>query len=206
MKRILLKYQENIEKKTYSKFLQEEAQRLTKLIDELQKEQKDKPASANYSRQASIGIEFCNSVKAKLQAWNVIDDVPVVYDESDFDFSIGGQKRIMCGKGSRGVTCTAILMTLIEFCKQKGIPFSQLPVVDSPLTAHFNDERVDADETTQSKFFNYCNETKFDYQLILIDNKMSPAAERETMSGIHFIEFSESNRNGFYLGKVEEQS
>lgn len=206
LKNTLLKYQENIEKKTYRQFLQEEAQRLSKQIDALQKEQKVKPERAIYTRQTSIGVEFCNSVKEKLQAWNVIGDVPVVYDEADFDFSIGGQKRIMCGKGSRGVTCTAILMTLIEFCKQMDIPFSQLLVVDSPLTAHFNDERVDADKTTQSKFFKYCNETKFDYQLILIDNKMPPASERESMKGIHFIEFSESIRNGFYLGKDEAQS
>lgn len=201
LKATLLKYQENIEKKAYSTFLQAEAQRLSKQIDELKKEQKAKTKADDYTRQSSIDTNFCNSVKSKLQAWNVIGDETVVYDESLFDFSIGGQKRILCGKGSRGVTCTAILMTLIEFCKEEGIPFSQLLVVDSPLTAHFNDERVDADQTTQARFFKYCNETEFDYQLILIDNKAPSITDRENMNGIHFIEFSESSRNGFYLGK-----
>lgn len=203
LKATLLKYQENIEKKAYSTFLQAEAQRLNKQIDDLQKQQKERPDNSNYNRSASIGHEFCESIKSKLENWNVIGDVPVVYEDTEFDFNIGGQKRIMCGKGSRGVTCTAILMTLIEFCKQEEIPFSQLLVIDSPLTAHFDDETVDADETTQSKFFNYCNETDFDYQLILIDNKAPSSEERNEMNGIHFIEFSQSSRNGFYLGKKE---
>lgn len=203
LKETLLKYQENIEKKAYSSFLQEEAQRLSKKIDELLKQQKERPENTNYIRQASIDLDFCNSIKIKLKDWNVIGDVPVVYEDSEFDFSIGGQKRVMCGKGSRGVTCTAILMTLIEYCQEKGIPFSKMLVVDSPLTAHFDDERVDADETTQAKFFKYCNDTEFNYQLILIDNKAPTQTERENMNGIHFIEFSESNRNGFYIGKQE---
>lgn len=201
LKTTLLKYQENIEKKAYSRYLQEETQRLNKQIDELLKQQKEKPETSNYNRQASIELEFCDSIKAKLKDWNVIGDVPVVYEDTEFDFSIGGQKRIMCGKGSRGVTCTAILMTLVEYCQQRDIPFSQMLVVDSPLTAHFDDERVDADETTQAKFFKYCNDTEFSYQLILIDNKAPSAAERGQMTGIHFIEFSENGRNGFYLGK-----
>lgn len=204
LKETLLKYQENIEKKAYSTFLQEEAQRLNKKINELQKQQKEKPENTNYIRQASIDLDFCNSIKIKLKDWNVIGDVPVVYEDSEFDFSIGGQKRVMCGKGSRGVTCTAILMTLIEYCQEKGIPFSKMLVVDSPLTAHFDDERVDADETTQAKFFKYCNDTEFNYQLILIDNKAPTQTERENMNGIHFIEFSESGRNGFYMGKKDE--
>lgn len=203
LKSTLLKYQENIEKKAYSLFLQEEAQRLNKKIDELQKQQKEKPNNPNYERSAAIGLEFCESIKSKLKDWNVIGDVPVEYEDTAFDFSIGGQKRIMCGKGSRGVTCTAILMTLIEYCQQKRIPFSQMLVVDSPLTAHFDDERIDADETTQAKFFKYCNDTEFNYQLILIDNKAPSQKERGNMNGIHFIEFSESERNGFYIGKEE---
>lgn len=202
LKAALLKYQENIEKKVYSTFLQDEVQRLNKQIADLQKRQKAKPKNSNYARESSIDRDFCNSIKTKLLDWNVIGDVPIVYNEAEFDFSIGGQKRTMSGKGKRGVTCTAIMMTLIEFCKQKEIPFSQILVVDSPLTAHFNDERVDVDSTTQARFFNYCNKTAFDYQLILIDNKAPSATEREKMNGIHFIEFSERNRNGFYLGKA----
>ncbi len=202
LKATLLKYQENIEKKVYETFLQEEAQRLTRQIVNLREQQKTKPKSLNYIRQASIDIDFCNSIKAKLQAWKVVDeDVSISYDEAGFDFIIGEQKRTMSGKGRRGVTCTAIMMTLIEFCKQKNIPFSQLLVVDSPITAHFDDGRVAADQTIQTRFFDYCNKTDFDYQLILIDNKAPSTSERKKMNGIHFIEFSERHRNGFYLGK-----
>lgn len=204
LKKALLKYKENVEKKVYANFLQAEALRFSKLIDNLQIKLKTKPNIPEYSRQATIDDDFCNSVKSKLQAWNVIGDVPVFYEDKEFDFNIGGQKRTMCGKGTRGVTCTAIIMTLIEYCKKKSIPFSELLVVDSPLTAHFDDEHVDADQTTQARFFKYCNEHDFDYQLILIDNKAPDALKRSSMEGINFIEFSDLGRKGFYLGKREK--
>lgn len=204
LKKALLKYKENVEKKVYANFLQAEALRFSKLIDNLQIKLKSKPNIPEYSRQATIDDDFCNSVKSKLQAWNVIGNVPVLYEDKEFDFNIGGQKRTMCGKGTRGVTCTAIIMTLIEYCKKKGIPFSELLVVDSPLTAHFDDEHVDADQTTQARFFKYCNEHDFDYQLILIDNKAPDALKRSSMEGINFIEFSDLGRKGFYLGKKEK--
>ena len=204
LKKALLKYKENVEKKVYANFLQAEALRFSKLIDNLQIKLKSKPNIPEYSRQATIDDDFCNSVKSKLQAWNVIGNVPVFYEDKEFDFNIGGQKRTMCGKGTRGVTCTAIIMTLIEYCKKKGIPFSELLVVDSPLTAHFDDEHVDADQTTQARFFKYCNEHDFDYQLILIDNKAPDALKRSSMEGINFIEFSDLGRKGFYLGKREK--
>ena len=64
------------------------------------------------------------------------------------------------------------------------------------------DNTLYADETTQSKFFKYCNENIKDYQLIIIDNKAPNIKERETLSDINYIEFSEDGRNGFYLGKT----
>lgn len=118
LKKALLKYKENVEKKVYANFLQAEALRFSKLIDNLQSKLKSKPNIPEYSRQATIDDDFCNSVKSKLQAWNVIGNVPVFYEDKEFDFNIGGQKRTMCGKGTRGVTCTAIIMTLIEYCKK----------------------------------------------------------------------------------------
>ena len=136
--------------------------------------------------------------------WNVIgENDPVVFDENGFDFVIGGKKRLTCGKGARGVTCSAILMTLLEFCQLKDIPFSNVLVLDSPITAHFTDGKVPVEETTQSQFFKYCNERINDYQLIIIDNKSPKSNERENLSNINFIEFSKDGRNGFYLGKIE---
>ena len=199
----LKRYQDNIEKKAEAKFLQEELQRLYKKLDALEKERKAKPASPEYNRQTTINEEFCQLVQKKLIDWNVItENEPIVFDENGFDFVIGGKGRLTCGKGARGVTCSAILMSLLEFCKLKNIPFSDVMVLDSPITAHFSDNTLYADETTQSKFFKYCNENIKDYQLIIIDNKAPNIKERETLSDINYIEFSEDGRNGFYLGKT----
>ena len=122
-----------------------------------------------------------------------------------FDFVLGGKKRLTCGKGARGVTCSAILMTLLEYCDEKNIPFSNLLVLDSPITAHFDEETEDLDETTQSKFFKYCNDNINDYQLIIIDNKSPNEEERRVLTNINYIEFSKNGRNGFYLGKIESK-
>ena len=158
---------------------------------------------SNYSRFTNIKEEFCDMLKVKLVNWNVIrDGDAVVFDEDGFDFVLGGKKRLTCGKGARGVTCSAILMTLLEYCDGKNIPFSKFLVLDSPITAHFDEATEALDETTQLKFFKYCNDNVKDYQLIIIDNKFPNEIERKSLENFNFIEFSKKGRNGFYLGKM----
>lgn len=213
----LQKYQENIEKKAEVKFLGEESNRLYQKLAILKAQESTKPQIEPYVRTTNIGEDFCNKLKAKLVDWSVLENgAAVVFDESGFDFVLGGKKRLSCGKGARGVTCSAILMTLLEYCDEKDIPFSNLLVLDSPITAHFSkkkvknddisEEKVVLDDTTQSKFFKYCNDNINDYQLIIIDNKSPNEAERQVLNNINYIEFSESGRNGFYLGKMEDKS
>ena len=206
IKNLLARYQENIEKKTETRFLQEESQRLYKKLAELEKEKTKKTATPEYKRETSINEEFCNLVKEKLVYWNVLkENEPIVFDENGFDFVLGGKERITCGKGARGVTCAAILMSLLEYCLLKDIPFSNVLVLDSPITAHFSDGKQFAEQTTQTRFFKYCNDHIKDYQLIIIDNKSPEPSDRANLTNINYIEFSKEGRNGFYLGKSENQ-
>ena len=205
IKNLLARYQENIEKKTEARFLQEESQRLYKKLAELEKEKTKRPAAPEYKRETSINEEFCNLVKEKLVYWNVLkENEPVVFDENGFDFVLGGKERITCGKGARGVTCAAILMSLLEYSLLKDIPFSNVLVLDSPITAHFSDGKQFAEQTTQTRFFKYCNDNIKDYQLIIIDNKSPEPNYRANLTNINYIEFSIEGRNGFYLGKKEK--
>ena len=200
IKETLRQYQKNIEKKAESNYLASELSRLLKKLDKLNKEQTQKPAVEPYIRQTDIKEDFCKDLKEKLVAWNLLrENDTVVFDENGFDFVLGAKDRLSCGKGSRGVTCSAILMTLVEYCHKKDIPFSNFLVIDSPITAHYDDEDMVADETTQAKFFKYCNDTAFDYQLILIDNKAPDEVRRGELSNIHYIQFTKEK--GFYLGK-----
>lgn len=202
MRSLLARYQEHLEKKAEVKFLTEQVRRLYQELSILKQEEKTKPQTEKYIRTTDINEEFCDMLKEKLVDWNIIgENDAVVFDEDGFDFVLGGKKRLTCGKGARGVTCSAILMTLLEFCDRKEIPFSKLLVLDSPITAHFDSERMTAEETTQSRFFAYCNDHVTDYQLILIDNKSPNVEERQRLTNINYIEFSEDGRNGFYLGK-----
>ncbi len=202
MRGLLSRYQTNLEKKAEVKFLTEEVRRLYQELSILKQEEKTKPQTEKYIRTTNIKEEFCNMLKEKLVDWNIIgENDTVVFDEDGFDFVLGGKKRLTCGKGARGVTCSAILMTLLEFCDIREIPFSKLLVLDSPITAHFDSGKLTAEETTQSRFFAYCNAHVSDYQLILIDNKSPNEKERQRLTNINYIEFSEEGRNGFYLGK-----
>lgn len=200
IKETLRQYQKNIEKKAESNYLASELSRLLKKLDKLNKEQTQKPVAEPYIRQTDIKEDFCRDLKEKLVAWNLLKESEiVVFDENGFDFILGTKDRLSCGKGSRGVTCSAILMTLVEDCYKKDIPFSNFLVIDSPITAHYDGEDMEADETTQAKFFKYCNDTAFDYQLILIDNKSPDEVMRAQLSNIHYIQFTKEN--GFYQGK-----
>ncbi|MCH5218092.1 MAG: hypothetical protein J1F07_06030 [Muribaculaceae bacterium] len=195
----LLRYQHNIENKTRLNDLQVETQNLRTEYKKLENDlkgvsQKQEP----YNKESNIKDEFCNQLKQKLQEWELDDSQTVVFNESKFDFVLGGKDRLSCGKGARGVTCTAILMTLVEFCINHDIPFTRTLVIDSPITAHFSDEKLPAEETTQYKFFKYINDKVTDYQLIVIDNKSPKPEDRTNLSNINYIEFSSDGRQGFY--------
>ena len=203
IKETLRQYQKNIEKKAESNYLASELSRLLKKLDKLNKEQSQKPVVEPYVRQTDIKEDFCRDLKEKLVAWNLLkENDTVVFDENGFDFILGVKDRLSCGKGSRGVTCSAILMTLVEDCYKKDIPFSNFLVIDSPITAHYDGEKMEADETTQARFFKYCNDTNFDYQLILIDNKAPDEEKRDQLTNIHYIQFTKES--GFYQGRSIE--
>lgn len=193
----LMRYQHNIENKTRLNDLQEETQYLRNEYNKLKNDLKDAgQKQESYDKESNIKDEFCNLLKQKLQEWELDDSQTVVFDESKFDFILGGKDRLSCGKGARGVTCTAILMTLVEFCIKHDIPFTRTLVIDSPITAHFSDEKLPAEETTQYKFFQYINDKVTDYQLIVIDNKSPKQEDRTNLSNINYIEFSSDGRRG----------
>lgn len=204
IKGVLAKYQDNLQKKAEAKFLEEEARRLYQKLAILKQEEKTNPQKEAYIRTTNIGEDFCEKLKTKLVEWNVLaPDESVIFNEDGFDFVLGGKQRLSCGKGARGVTCAAILMTLVEYCDENDIPFSNVLVLDSPITAHFDDGKIPAEETTQAKFFKYCNDNISGYQLIIIDNKSPKPEDRETLTNINYIEFADDGRRGFYLGKTE---
>lgn len=202
IKETLIRYQHNIENKTRLNGLQEDTQNLRTEYKRLEDDLKGvSQKQDSYNKESNIKDEFCNLLKQKLQDWELDDSQTVTFNESQFDFVLGGKDRLSCGKGARSVTCTAILMTLVEFCIKHDTPFTRTLVIDSPITAHFSDERLPVEETTQYKFFKYINDQIKDYQLIVIDNKSPEKKDRELLSNINYIEFSSEGRQGFYPTK-----
>lgn len=182
---------------------------MTKELSELKKSLTNKQVLTIPSRNKLPAKEFYDTVKEKMVAWNLENHETIVMNLDDFDFTLGGKRRITCGKGYRGITATAIMMSLVEDCIYRNVPFTRLLVTDSPITAHFGkeDKKTDADdleENVQRSFFQYMEDKNWNYQLIMMDNKHPYTDQRKTMKNIHFIEFSETGRKGFYVGKRKE--
>ena len=206
---LLKRIELNWEKKTRLKHLEEDSFRLTKELSELKKSLTNKQVLTIPSRNKLPAKEFYDTVKEKMVAWNLENHETIVMNLDDFDFTLGGKRRITCGKGYRGITATAIMMSLVEDCIYRNVPFTRLLVTDSPITAHFGkeDKKTDADdleENVQRSFFQYMEDKNWNYQLIMMDNKHPYTDQKKIMKNIHFIEFSETGRKGFYVGKRKE--
>lgn len=210
-KDLLKRIESNWEKKTRLNHLEEDALRLTGELSELKKSLTNKQVQTIPTRSVLPTKEYYDVVKEKMLAWNLENHETIIMHLDDYDFTLGGKRRITCGKGYRGITATAIMMSLVEDCIRRNVPFTRLLVTDSPITAHFGEEekKTDADdleENVQRSFFQYMENKGWNYQLIMMDNKHPYADQKKTMKNIHFIEFSEiANRKGFYIGKDKDK-
>lgn len=56
-------------------------------------------------------------------------------------------------------------------------------------------------------FATYCNSRKWEYQIIIIDNKISTNEfDLSLLNNIHFIRFGTEKRKGFFEGSNKENS
>ena len=132
----------------------------------------------------------------------------ITFDYKQFDIMIGDRHRRSYGQGNRGVSCAAMMIALMDFCHNSNRAFSSLLVLDSPMSTRYDGKTSNEDNRkigVLDAFATYCNNRQWDYQIIIIDNKISTNEfDLSSLNNINFIKFGTEERNGLFIGKTKE--
>ncbi|MBE5322167.1 hypothetical protein IM793_23645 [Pedobacter sp. MR2016-19] len=157
----------------------------------------------------SLLTDLCWFIEKRLQNWNYENSVKIDFDShyNTFDIVISGKTRKSYGKGKRSISYAACLIGLLDYCQSNTRNFSNLIVLDSPLTTY--EEKQKGTTTTESiqteilkSFFIDIIALPNNSQVILFDNK---TPDSDTLSAIqdklHLVTFTGtkgSGRQGFF--------
>ena len=191
---------------------------LKELIERKEKEQKDAEALlAEIGRRKTkkeeekdyINDQYLAALKDVLMGFNFIkDEDEVSFSLQDFDITVNGKSRATYGKGNRAITCTAALLSLMDFLISKERNISRLIVLDSPVCTKYDGNSDDSerpDDHVLDAFAKYCNDKEWPYQVIIMDNKIdsSEQIDKTKYPNIHFVEFGTEERPGLFLTRLE---
>lgn len=114
--------------------------------------------------------------------------------DKEIDFSINGEERETFGKGYRSIIASIFHITLLMYCQEKGLPHSNLLILDSPVNA-FRDLEANEKlpESVQNKFFKFIAENFSREQIIVIEND---SVLKDLEKNINLIEFTHDNNYG----------
>jgi DNA repair exonuclease SbcCD ATPase subunit len=148
-------------------------------------------------------------IQDRLKTWNYEENPQVTFDSKTtvFDIIVSGKSRQSNGKGIRGLLYAACVLGLSDYCMEKGINNPNLVLLDSPLTAlkgkgEVRDE-VDnkggnkVSDTVKRFFFKDLAKTSDRRQIIIFDNEIPKAPEKDLMNVIIFTGDGTIGRSGF---------
>lgn len=153
--------------------------------------------------------ELCEFIEQRLQSWNYENSVKVNFDShyNTFDITISGKNRRSYGKGKRSISYAACLIGLLDYCQTNNRAFSNLIVLDSPLTTYEEKQRGSvASEVIQTEilksFFLNIVKIPTSSQVIIFDNKIPDTETLDAVSDklnmILFTGRKDSGREGFF--------
>lgn len=209
IKDILGRSEKNHEKKVKYSQLQEKKEQLNKKFNNIQETLNNISSKLSSTRRQVIQQDYFDLVKNILLKWNFMkDEEDITFDYKQFDIMIGNKHRRSYGQGNRGVSCAAMMIALMDFCQKNERPFSSLLVLDSPMSTRY-DGKVFGDDNRKmgvlDAFATYCNNRKWEYQIIIIDNKISTNDfDLSSLNNIHFVRFGTENRQGLFQGIVQK--
>ena len=206
-------YSESLEKYNRLDFLNEQSNELfheqSILNDQLSKKlEADKSDLLNYTQLAIIS----KYVENRLSAWNYEQDVHVNFDSSHrvFDIVISGKSRKSYGKGKRAISYSACILGMLDYCYLNNMPFSNLIMLDSPLTTFQDAIGEDQDEEVTdlivNSFFKDIASTPDDCQVIIFDNKTPTSEIGIEFKITSFTGNKDVGRSGFFGASTEETS
>ncbi|WP_035649850.1 hypothetical protein [Flavobacterium sp. ASV13] len=157
----------------------------------------------------SLITDLCWFIEQRLQNWNYENAVKVNFDShyNIFDIIISGKNRRSYGKGKRSISYAACLIGLLDYCQTNDRNFSNLLVLDSPLTTYEEKQKINvATESIQTEilksFFIDLVKIPANSQVIIFDNKMPDEETYNSLSSkLNMIVFTGqkgSGREGFF--------
>ena len=199
LKTILNDYIEIEKIGNYIEFIDKETAGLYESKDslEIQKSEKESTDIVNVC-DYDILKRLSGYIEQRLKNWNYNVNPKVIFnsDFKTFDIVISNKSRGSYGKGRRAISYTACLLGFLDFCITEKKNFSNLIVIDSPLTT-FKDKEVSEIEDNSIElddlFFDDIRKTSLESQIIIFENKIP-----KKIDGINIIEFTKSKSQGRY--------
>lgn len=157
----------------------------------------------------SILTDLCWYIEQRLQRWNYETAVKVDFDSNYnvFDILISGKNRRSYGKGKRSISYAACLIGLLDYCSSKKNNFTNIIVLDSPLTTFEEKQKLNnVSEIIQTEilksFFHDIVNLPPNSQVIIFDNKR-PDEEtyeliKDKLNLTVFASNSDTERGGFF--------
>ncbi|MEP5339441.1 MAG: hypothetical protein ABJL44_14405 [Algibacter sp.] len=190
-----------LKKKLLEEELDEILERKAELLEDLNR-------SSNNSNTTVVSksylLKLAKVISFRLKAWNYIKHELIDFDShyKVFDIVIGDKHRKSFGKGKRGVSFSACVLGIMDYCYVNNRPFSNLLVLDSPLTAYESNKRNKDNNKLErgivDSFYKNLSEIEGNRQVIVFDNKIP---DESVIPKIKYIEFDgiEGSENfGFF--------
>jgi hypothetical protein len=157
-------------------FIDDEIKRLYKESDRLAS---PTPAEQNDEIESILSYvtlsDLAGYIEKRLKKWQFEKNVSVVFDShfKVFDIIISGKSRRSSGKGKKAISFSAAILGTMDFCIKNEMPFSNLIILDSPLTSFEDKKKADLGPNTsvEEEFFKDLASTSKDCQIIILDHK-----------------------------------
>jgi len=152
----------------------------------------------------SIYDALCEDIKNSLLDCGYTEVEIVSFDEKTQDIVINGEHRLSNGKGYRAFFFAVFSATLMLYLKKVQHPFSNVLILDSPLTTLKESEMATAIEddfisnSLQDGLFCFLADKFKDSQAIIIDNKEPPKSLNGKVNSIVFTKGLSQGRYGFF--------
>lgn len=207
----------NAKRENQISFIDEEAEKLKEDREKLQallnikpqKKEKITIVDSNSLQQLSKFIEH------RLKKWKYENNINVSFDSrfNIFDIDISLKSRKSNGKGKRALSYSASLLGLLDYCLKKKMNFSNLIILDSPLTTFKGKGEVSVsskDDSINEKvkylFFEDLAETSLDCQVIIFDNEIPPNSLLDKLNTQIFTDDTNIGRQGFFPISEDKQN